>query len=157
MTRKLGPDYGCQGNVAVGLIPVSHRENVMKLLRLSFFGLMLLLQGCPAGPRDRSKAFQAQVKAGEPLVEAIEAFRRDTGQYPASLPQLAPKYLPEVASDVSDRKHKFSGWEYLTDTNYDRMVSYSLYYYMGKGAVMYQPTNWISDDDGHREIISVDP
>jgi len=127
----------------------------MKMLRLSFFGVMLLLQGCPGGPLDRTKEFQAQAKAGQPLIQAIEAFRKDTGNYPASLSQLTPKYLPEVANDVADRKHKFSGWEYSTDTNMNGIVSYSLYYFMGKGAVMYYPTNWISDDDGYRKPISI--
>ncbi len=116
---------------------------------------MLLLQGCPASPFDRMPAFQAQAQAGMPLVQAIEAFRTDTGHYPGSLSELAPKYLPEVASEPGDLKRKFSGWEYLTETNYSGTVSYSLYYFMGKGGVTYHSTNWVADDDGHERNISI--
>lgn len=127
----------------------------MRLQYLSLFGVMLLLQGCPASPFDRTSEFEAQAKAGQPLVRAIEAYRRDTGRYPARLAELAPKYLPEVASDPSDLHHKFSGWEYSTLTNSAGTVWYDLYYFMGKGGVEYDPPNWIGDDDGHKKVLSI--
>jgi hypothetical protein len=133
--------------------PQPTRSTAMKFLHLSSFGVMLLLQGCPVSPFDRMGEFQAHAKAGEPLIQALEAFRKDTGHYPASLTELAPKYLPEVAPESHDQ-HKFGDWEYLTETNGER-VSYSLYYFMGKGAVQYQPTNWTANDDGHVRPISM--
>ena len=129
----------------------------MNLLRVSFFGLMLLLQGCPVSAFPRAGEFRARAKAGQPLVRAIEAFRSDTGHYPTSLHELVPKYLPEFPSKPDDPHAKFSdcnGWEYFTMTN-GETVSYSLSYPLGKGGVEYEAPNWIGDDDGHRTVISL--
>ena len=128
----------------------------MKLLRLSFFGVMLLLQGCPVSPFSRTAEFRARAKAGQPLVRAIEAFRRDTGHYPTSLHELVPKYFPGFPSIPSDPRARGSdsdGWEYYTRGT----DSYSLYYFMGKGGVEYDPPNWIGDDDGNRKVLSLNP
>jgi len=104
-------------------------------------------------PFDRSREFRAQIRAGQPLVQAIKQFRKDIGRYPKSLPELAPRYLPEVASAPNDLRHKFNRWGYWLDTN-DGVVSYHLFYYMGKADVEYDPPNWTANDDGHEMILS---
>lgn len=133
--------------------------NVLKFLRACLLGVILwffagFLWIAAHTPPNRTAEFQKQAKAGLPLVRAIEQFRTDTGHYPAALPELAPKYLPEVASEPGDLKHKFSGWEYYTVTN-GATVSYNLYYFMGKGGVYYLPPNWVGDDEGHQIVLSI--
>jgi hypothetical protein len=41
----------------------------------------------------RAGEFRVQAQAGQPIVRAIEEFRKQTGSYPPSLSDLAPKYL----------------------------------------------------------------
>jgi hypothetical protein len=125
----------------------------MKLLRLSFFGVMLLLQGCPVSPFSRTAEFRAQARVGQSLVRAIEAFRKDTGTYPATLAELTPKYLPKGTIKPEDYRHD---WDYYTVTNAGT-VSYGLSCFMGKGGVRYAAPNWISNEDGHEEVVSLNP
>lgn len=125
----------------------------MKLLRFCFFGLMLLLQGCPVNPFPRTTEFRAQARAGQSLVRAIEAFRKDTGRYPATLAELDPKYLTQVAIKPGDLRHR---WQYFTVTNAGT-VSYGLSCDMGKGGVRYDPPNWVANEDGHEEVLSLSP
>jgi len=100
----------------------------------------------------RTREFRAQAEAGQPIVRAIEQFRRQTGTYPASLTDLAPNYLPTVPDLPNKAEHKFSGWDYRAVTN-GTVVSYTLRYYMGRGGVEYQPPNWIGNDEGNRTIL----
>jgi hypothetical protein len=120
--------------------------------------LLYLLFACVVGVFvvralfDRTREFRAQAQAGQPIVGAIEAFKKESGHYPASLADLVPKYLP-APPDVPDRtNHKFRGWEYRTVTN-GIAVSYSLIYYMGRGGVEYDPPRWFGNDEGHRTIL----
>jgi hypothetical protein len=100
----------------------------------------------------RTRAFRAQAEAGQPIVRAVEQFRKQTGTYPASLADLAPKYLPAVPDLPNESEHKFGGWDYRTVTN-GMIVSYTLMYYMGRGGVEYQPPNWIGNDEGTKTIL----
>src|SRR5436190_2845629 len=85
---------------------------------------------------DRRFVFRFKAQKGQPIVRAIEEFHRQTGNFPASLTNLTPKYLSAVP-DMPDRtQHKFSGWDYQIVTN-GTAVSYTLRYYMGKGGVEY--------------------
>jgi len=120
---------------------------------------MLVLQGCPAGHFDRTAEFKAKVREGQPVIQALEAFHRDTGKYPKTLAELAPKYLPNLSNGPTDSEHYFGGWRFYTVTNYneDNSVTYDLSFFMGKGWVAYRPTNWIANDDGHERVLSVGP
>jgi hypothetical protein len=100
----------------------------------------------------RTREFRAQAQAGQPIVRAIEQFRKQTGSYPASLADLAPKYLPTVPDVLNESQQKFSGWDYQIVTN-GTAVSFALRYYMGRGGVEYEPPNWIGNDEGHRTVI----
>jgi hypothetical protein len=53
--------------------------------------LGLLLNGDLPGARGSSKA--VGYSRAQPVLRALEAFRTDSGRYPDSMPQLAPKYL----------------------------------------------------------------
>ena len=61
---------------------------------------------------DRTREFKAQAKLGQPIVRAIEEFRKQTGNYPPSLAELAPKYLPIAPDTIDLSKSKDTGWEY---------------------------------------------
>jgi type II secretory pathway pseudopilin PulG len=109
----------------------------MKLsIILATIGL-LLLTGC-----NRRAEFLAQAKAGQPIVKAIEDFRKETGEYPSSLAVLVASH-PQI---------KIAGWEYAATTN-GASISFSLRFYMGKGGVEYEPPNWIGNDEGNRTVI----
>ena len=108
------------------------------------FGLHLLLP--------RTVEFRAQARRGQPIVRAIEDFKKQNGAYPVALTVLVPKYLPD-APDVPDRpNHKYDGWDYHTITN-GGAVTYSLRYYMGRGGVEYEPPVWVGINEGHRAVL----
>jgi hypothetical protein len=100
----------------------------------------------------RTREFRAQAQLGQPIVRAIEECRKQTGVYPNSLADLAPKYLPTVPDLPDESNNKFSGWDYRAVTN-GMVVSYSLTYFMGRGGVEYAPPKWIGNNEGHRTII----
>jgi hypothetical protein len=101
---------------------------------------------------DRTGAFRAQAKAGQPIVRAIESYRKQTGNYPTSLVDVVPKYL-ETIPDMPDESHQiFNGWDYQIVTNHAKQ-SYSLRYYMGRGGVEYKPPVWYGNDEGTRTVI----
>jgi hypothetical protein len=100
----------------------------------------------------RTREFRAQARAGQPIVRAIEDYRKQNGNYPVSLADLAPKYLPTVPDMPDESKSKFRGWDYRTVTN-GVAVSYTLRYYMGRGGVEYEPPKWIGNDEGTRTVI----
>ena len=66
-------------------------------LRLLVGALVLCLTSCfcfgPA-PGKGQKA-RAGFRAAAPVIQALEKFREDHGQYPADLSELVPKYLPD--------------------------------------------------------------
>jgi hypothetical protein len=100
----------------------------------------------------RTREFRAQATVGQPIVRAIESFRKATGGYPASLAELAPKYLPSVPDVPDESQHKFKGWDYRRVTN-GVTISYSLRYYMGRGGIEYDPPTWFANNEGHRTVL----
>jgi hypothetical protein len=111
---------------------------------LGFLGLQLLLS--------RTWEFRVQAGRGQPIVQAIERFKKQTGSYPSALADLVPKYL-ENAPDISDLPNrKFRGWNYRVLTN-GVTVSYSLKYYMGRGGVEYEPPVWLGNSEGRRTVL----
>jgi hypothetical protein len=97
--------------------------------------------------------FRMRAHLGQPIVRAVEQFRKETGSYPASLVSLAPKYLPTVPDMPDQSKHKFDGWDYRLVTN-GVAISYGLSYYMGKAQLQYEPPTWVGEiDGGHKTII----
>ena len=101
---------------------------------------------------DRTREFWAQAEAGHPIVRAIEDYYKQTGVYPTSLVDLAPKYLPAVPDMPDESRHKFIGWDYRIVTN-GMVVSYRLRYSMGRGGIEYKPPNWIGNNEGRERII----
>ena len=100
----------------------------------------------------RTNEFRAKARSGQPIVRALEKFRKQNGAYPKSLADLAPKYLPEVP-ELRDESHvEFGGWDYLPVTN-GAACSYSLRFYLGKGGVEYEPPRWFGNDEGLRTVI----
>jgi hypothetical protein len=100
----------------------------------------------------RTREFRAQAQIGQPIVRAIEDFRKQTGSFPPSLTDLAPKYLATLPDIQQEEHYKRGSWEYRVVTN-GEAVSYSLRSYMGSGGVEYQPPNWIGNDEGHRTVV----
>jgi hypothetical protein len=100
----------------------------------------------------RTREFRAQARAGQPIVRAVEEYRKRTGVYPQSLTELVPQYLPNVPDLPDKEDSKWRGWDYQTVTN-GTAVSYSLRYYLGRGGVEYEPPRWIGNDEGHRTVI----
>jgi hypothetical protein len=119
----------------------------MRLLPLYLAGMIMFLSGC-----GRTDEFRAQAQVGQPIVRAIEAFRKQTGSYPASLADLTPKFLPKVPDMPDGSPHKIRVWEYRTVTN-GMVVSYTLRYYMGRGGIEYEPPIWFGNDEGDRTIL----
>ena len=107
----------------------------------------MLVSGC-----SRTGEFTAQAQAGQPIVRAIEQFRKQTGSYPTSLADLAPKYLPRIPDTPNESQQKLTGWEYLAVTN-GAVVTYTLRYYMGRGGIEYEPPVWYGNDEGHRTVL----
>jgi hypothetical protein len=101
---------------------------------------------------NRTREFRAQANAGQPIVKAIEAFRKETGTYPASLTELVPKYMSAVPDMPDKANHKWRGWDFRTETN-GTSVTYGLRYYMGRGGVEYEPPVWMGNDEGHRTVL----
>lgn len=106
------------------------------------FGIVLLVIGIVAVwwltslPYDEAKC-RRQIRQGEPVVAALEAYRRDTGTYPESLHELIPKYLAVMPAlegvEAADR---------LTDEawGYDRTEPTNF--------VLWTPSNhWVSSFD----------
>src|SRR5215471_2550860 len=100
----------------------------------------------------RAIEFRVQAHRGQPIVRAIEQFHKQTGSYPVSLAELAPKYLPTVPEMPDKVRHKFMGWDYHTTTN-GIVISYTLSYYLGRATVEYEPPVWFGNDEGHRTIL----
>jgi hypothetical protein len=121
---------------------------------LAIAGLILLVGGVILlrALFSRTREFRAKAESGQPIVRAIEQYKKDSGTYPASLADLAPKYLPVVPDLPDESKSKFEGWDYRTETN-GVLVSYSLRYYMGRGGVEYEPPTWSGNDEGHRTVL----
>ena len=63
------------------------------LALLGFIGLLLLFS--------RTFEFREQARRGQPIVRAVDEFKKQTGEYPASLADLVPKYLPTI-TDIPD-------------------------------------------------------
>jgi len=119
----------------------------MRFLPFSLVAAMMCLSGC-----SRTGEFKAQAQAGQPIIRAIEEFRKQTGSYPASLADLAPKYLPTLPDTPDESQHKFTGWEYRTVTN-GVAVTFTLRYYMGRGGIEYEPPVWYGNDEGHKTVL----
>jgi hypothetical protein len=101
---------------------------------------------------DRTREFQAQARAGQPIIQAIESYYKRTGSYPDSLTNLFPQYLTNLP-DIADIEHeKTTGWDYHIVTN-NAVISYRLRYYMGRGGVEYEPPIWFGNDEGSRKIL----
>ena len=94
---------------------------------------------------DRTSEFRTQAKLGQPIVQAIDEYHKQIGNYPTSLADLTPKYLTTLP-DI--------GWYYQIITN-GSTISYHLMYYMGKGGVEYVPSDWIGNDEGHKTVILI--
>lgn len=100
----------------------------------------------------RTRVFRAQAHVGQPIVRAIEDFRKHTGSYPATLTELSPQYLTTLPEIQEDGHYKYGSWEYRLITN-GAAVGYSLRSYMGRGGVEYQPPHWIGINEGSRKIL----
>jgi len=112
---------------------------VLCLVRRSqFAGFMMLtcsicfIGGCISGMASRELAFgnprveafsKLQIRMA-PLVEAIESYHRDTGDYPEDMNALVPKYLAK-----------------LLDTQMGRYTNYN--YYVGDRARSFYSNPWI--------------
>jgi hypothetical protein len=117
---------------------------LVAMVVVGFLGLHLLVS--------RTFEFRAQAHRGQPIVRAIEDFKKQTGFYPVALADLVPKHLP-IAPDIPNYpNHKYQGWEYRTVTN-GGAVTYSLRYYMGRGGVEYEPPVWFGNNEGHRSVL----
>jgi len=102
---------------------------------------------------DRSRDFRKKIREATPLVRAIEKFRTDTGSYPQSLDELAPKYLTGIATNAADLQQKFGGWNYDADTNAGK-VSFTLRNYnMGHAGIDYTPPYWTGNVDGNERVL----
>jgi hypothetical protein len=69
-------------------------------VRGAAFGALLVGAWCDA-PGEGPKAERGYRRAA-PVIAALARFRADHGQYPDSLPQLVPAYLPAAALAVAD-------------------------------------------------------
>ena len=130
----------------------------VKTIGFTICGLFVVLILCLCGIFalrllfGRTHQFQAQAQLGKPIDRAIDEYRKQTGNYPLSLADLAPKFLPAVPDLPDESKQKFEGWDYRVVTNHTT-VSFELRYYMGRGGIEYDPPNRIGNDEGHRTVI----
>jgi len=93
-----------------------------------------------------------QAKAGQLIVGAIEAYKRQSGSYPASLDELAPIHRPTIPGLRTSAGSQFEGWQYQIVTN-RVTVSYRLSFYLGRGGIEYQTPNWVGNDEGRLSVI----
>ena len=122
-------------------------QSFLVLLIVGVCGMLALRAGF-----SRTRQFRAKARSGQPIVRAIEDFRKDTGAYPVSLVDLAPKYLSSVPETADWSHDKYDGWDYCTVTN-GESVTYILRYYMGRGGVEYMPPVWSGNDEGHWTVL----
>ena len=134
---------------------MQERRDIPLLVLFTVIGSLVILGVCgifvPRLMFDRTREFRAQAQVGQPIVRAIEEFRKQTGNYPSSLTDLVPKYLPRLPDPDMPRRHRHISyvWDYYTVTN-GTAVSYNLNCFMGKGGVDYDPPVWQGNDDGHK-------
>ena len=100
----------------------------------------------------RTNEFCNQAKVGQPIVHAIEQFRRQEGRYPKTLAELVPEYLPAEPNILNKDHGQYAAWEYSVITNGNN-ISFKLRCYMGRGGIEYDPPNWIGDNEGHKEVL----
>ena len=146
------------GGLTACTYPVRHVMHASRIIRISVvvvcFILVLAVCGIIALRLllSRTREFRAQARAGQPIVRAVEDFRKQSGSYPSSLTNLVPQYLPTLPDIQQEGHYKRGSWEYRVVTN-GTSVSYSLRSYMGRGGVEYEPPIWTGNDDGHRTVL----
>ena len=113
---------------------------------------VLAVCGLVAVELSRTRKFRAQARVGQPIVRAIEDYRKQWGRYPASLRELSPQYLATVPEIRKEGQYKYGSWEYRLVTN-GAVVSYRLRSYMGRGGVEYESPHWIGNHEGSRKIV----
>ena len=104
----------------------------------------------------RAGEFRAKAREGQPIVRAVEEFRRQTGAYPQSLADLVPRFLPTLPELPDRAQHKFDGWDYYPVSN-GTSTSFRLRYYLGRGGIEYEPPRWIGNDEGRRTVLPSNP
>ncbi len=67
-----------------------------KITIFSFGFLFAFLGASSFGNGIRFKAFQNAVERGNPIVDAVESYIRDTGEPPSSLEELIPTYIEGI-------------------------------------------------------------
>jgi hypothetical protein len=86
-------------------------------------------------------------QAGQPIVQAIQDYHKQTGSYPPSLFALMPKYLADFPPIPHQPYAKFFGaWDYRVLKHYDE-VYFTLSMYMDDGnKVTYEWPYWFKDE-----------
>jgi hypothetical protein len=137
-------------------MPIEGKATIPKAMRprISLMAVVLGVVGFIGLYAVLSRPFQfrEQARRGQPIVRAIEEFKKQTGEYPVTLGDLVPKYLPEAPETPDRPNHKSEGWEYCTLTS-GVTVTYRLRYYLGKGGVEYEPPVWLGNDEGRRTVL----
>ena len=87
--------------------------HVFRLLLLCF-AASIVASCSPASERD--------LPIGDQIIAALERYRADHGQYPESLSQLTPTYMPSIASP----RHGARKWDYVT---YRDRSDFALFYW----------------------------
>ncbi len=109
---------------------------MLKNLLVMFF-VTLTMSGCAifAKPPGKGARAEAGFNSCRPIVEALESYKRDSGNYPGSLSALNPKYLLEVPTEVNGFPIR-----YKEDQQRGFVLSFS-YTPPGMNECVYEPAN----------------
>lgn len=91
-------------------------------LTLLIFSFAMLNSQCGEKPGEGELAKKGYENA-KPIIEALEKYRQEKGDYPKILQDLKPQYLTEIPLDESDQSYKYipkaDAKSYILNFNYD--------------------------------------
>ncbi len=120
--------------------------------------LLCLLSGCDGYDARKTRQHQATAKALMPLVQAIEAYKTDHGEYPETLEKIIPDYLesepqlPDVADGLWYKRRDY----YYKSEFFDSIMPREYYLAVGINSeamlqrdeeLGYYPTRWRTSDN----------
>lgn len=83
------------------MFKVLHLTILLFTLSFAFFNM-----NCGEKPGEGELAKKGYEKA-KPIIEALEKYRAEKGDYPKTLAELTPEYLAELPTDESGQNYKY--------------------------------------------------
>ena len=121
---------------------------ILAVLAINVTGVFSLVKARAHFDRER---FEAATVRAQPIVDALEAYKRDTGHYPPTLAQLIPTYLPKIpkVDNVTDNPFCYGVRRAGTrDSGYSLLMGASFYPYTNLHYTQNPPDDEVKAGDG---------